>query len=131
MKKNRGTILTDLLLSLTIGVLVFAMFVSILDVYKKVKIDSTWLQNEIGLVQLQYHLMLAYDIEVLGDELSYIIVDDKYVLRLVNERLMQQPGTLIFLLDIQEVEFVCEDDAVFINYVYKEKNYNQILVYNE
>ena len=131
MKKSRGTILIDLLLAMSLSIFILGIFSSIVRLYSRLRIDSEAMQNRIGLVQLQYYLMAAYDFQVDGDELRYMVAEREYVLRISNRRLIQQPGTLIFLLGIEDCEFSQEEEGIEFSYVYREKSYKVNISYQQ
>ena len=129
MKKNSGTILIDLLLALSLSLVIVYVFSGLIQTYTKVHLDGESLQNRIGFVQLQYYLTLAHQFQIETDELRYMIINEEYVLCISNNRLIQQPGTLIFLLGIEEIEFVQEGDQIILVYLYQGKKYQRIIAY--
>ena len=48
-------------------------------------------------------------------------------LRLVNQNLIIQPGTQIFLMDIESAMFYLENDSVILRYVRKNQEYEVFL----
>ena len=127
MKKNQGSILIDVLLALGVSLALSGIFANLLQLFSHLKPDSESLQNRLGLAQLQYYLLLAYDFQPDGDQLRYLINEEEYILRLSNNRLIQQPGTLIFMLGIQQCEFYWEDETIMMSYLYQETDYEQAL----
>ena len=131
MKKNRGSLLIEALLALCIALILFGFGSSLLNVYARVNFDSTTLQNRLGIIQLREHLYLATNIEISDDELTYMIKKDSYRLGLLNGRLVQQPGTLIFLLNIEELDFVLEDEVIIMSYKADNREWKASLVYGQ
>ena len=129
MKKSRGFILIEMLLALSIALIVLSTVNLALSVLSKAEFSADQLQNQIGIVQLRRHLFTAYDFVVEEDSLNYWLGADNYTLRLVNNRLIQQPGTLIFLVNIEECEFSQEEEVITLRYVSQERNYEEDLAY--
>ncbi len=129
MKKNPGSILIDMLLALSLSLFLAGVFSNIVSLYSKIQFNSYSLQNRLGLVQLQYYLMLAYQFQVDGEELRYMIADQEYTLRLSNGRLIQQPGTLIFLLDIEDCEFSLEEEEIILTYTFHNFSITRKIAY--
>jgi len=131
MKKNRGSLLIEALLALCIALILFGLGSALLQVYCKVAFDSATLQNSLGIIQLREHLYLAADIEISDDELTYKIENDSYKLALVNRRVIQQPGTLIFLIDVDELEFILEDEAIIMSFKTDKRQWKEGIVYGQ
>jgi len=81
------------------------------------------LQDEIGIYQLQILLAKNEIIEVDDDEIQYKSYTSDCKISLVNNRLISQPGTLIFLLNIDEINFFEEDDLIYLRFVRDEKEF--------
>ena len=129
MKQKRGSILIETLLGLSLAIMVLGIMGKTVELCSYIKFDSILLQNQIGIIQLREHLLKAYDFTVEEDVLSYCIEDEYYRLSLVNNRLMQQSGTLIFLLDVDTCSFEEVDEAIFINYESKGNIYSRLICY--
>lgn len=67
-------------------------------------------------MDLRRVMLIAYDIEVSDYEINFTYHNDDYVLRYVNNKLIMQPGTQIYLNDILDVNFSKEDNSIYVNY---------------
>lgn len=83
------------------------------------------IQDEIGILQLQQYLAIAYDIEVTDNELVFIINEEEHVVKQANNNLMMKPGTLFIMHDIDQVNFYCEADIIVLKYCRNNKIYEK------
>ncbi len=128
-KKSAGFINLEIILYLSIALLLVNILVPAVRLISLISFDSVEIQNRLGIIQIRKHLNYAYYIEVYDDYLEYYINDKQYTLSLVNNRLIQQPGTLIFMLDLQEVEFFQDDFTVYLKYLEDKTYYEQIVTF--
>ena len=103
------------------------MTVQVISITRNVLKDSTPLQDQIALVQLRHYLAVAYDIELQPTMISFQRQHEEMRLRLVNQNLIIQPGTQIFLMDIESAMFHLENDSVILRYVRKNQEYEVFL----
>ena len=89
--------------------------------------DKTPLQDQIALVQLRHYLAVAYDIELEPTTISFQRQQEEMRLRLVNQNLIIQPGTQIFLMNIENAMFYLEKDSVILRYVRDNQEYEVFL----
>jgi len=122
-KPQAGWWLIELALSLWVMIMITTTTVLILNSISHLPFSTSKIQNLLGLEQLRLHLALAYEIEVYPDELVYQLNEEEFHLALVNQRLIQTPGTYIFLIELQNVEFFNEGDQIFLEWTNDEKTY--------
>lgn len=103
------------------------MTVQVISITRNVLKDSTPLQDQIALVQLRHYLAVAYDIELQPTMISFQRQHEEMRLRLVNQNLIIQPGTQIFLMDIESAMFYLENDSVILRYVRENQEYEVFL----
>ncbi|MFV0255687.1 MAG: hypothetical protein ACK5G7_06135 [Erysipelotrichaceae bacterium] len=115
MKKHDGFLLVEALFSIIIASFLVLIISVIIQAFTILEFDDSVVQNRLGVIQLRDYLNKALLFEVDDFELTYYIGWDCYTLSLVNGRLIQQPGTLIFLVDIDEVSFYY-DDYIYLEY---------------
>lgn len=128
MKKNNGFVLVEVLFSLLIGCIIVIAISALILTLSNLKFNSIEIQNRMGIIQLRNYLRKALLFEGGGEEISYYFGWEKYTLKLVNKRLIQQPGTLIFLVDIDNVYLSYNDDLV-LEYCRKEKCVEEVIAY--
>ena len=103
------------------------MTVQVISITRNVLKDRTPLQDQIALVQLRHYLAVAYDIELQPTMISFQRQHEEMRLRLVNQNLIIQPGTQIFLIDIESAMFYLENDSVILRYVRENQEYEVFL----
>ena len=103
------------------------MTVQVISITHNVFKDRTPLQDQIALVQLRHYLAVAYDIELQPTMISFQRQHEEMRLRLVNQNLIIQPGTQIFLMDIESAMFYLENDSVILRYVRENQEYEVFL----
>ena len=103
------------------------MTVQVISITRNVLKDRTPLQDQIVLVQLRHYLAVAYDIELQPTMISFQRQHKEMRLRLVNQNLIIQPGTQIFLMDIESAMFYLENDSVILRYVRENQEYEVFL----
>jgi len=103
------------------------MTVQVISITRNVLKDRTPLQDQIALVQLRHYLAVAYDIELQPTMISFQRQHEEMRLRLVNQNLIIQPGTQIFLMNIESAMFYLENDSVILRYVRENQEYEVFL----
>lgn len=86
-------------------------------------------ENRIGLVQLRRMIALGKDYDVQLSELCMNFRDDDTCFYEVNNRLIQTPGTQIYLLNVSYVEFSEKDQIITMTYEMNEEIYEEIIGY--
>ena len=103
------------------------MTVQVISITRNVLKDRTPLQDQIALVQLRHYLAVAYDIELQPTMISFQRQHEEMRLRFVNQNLIIQPGTQIFLMNIESAMFYLENDSVILRYVRENQEYEVFL----
>ena len=119
--------LTRLLLALIITVTILPLCAMSFRYAADLTCDYNEVNDEIALFQLREILLIAYDLEISYDRLSFVYQNDDFRLSLVNRKLILQPGTQIFLNDIDTLYFYENHDTVFLHYERQNKSYDTIL----
>lgn len=115
MRSQRGSLIIDVLLSILVLVSLVSVVPSFLRTQKRRETYSLW-QDEIALAQLRRELTLAKDLSFENHQLHYRLGQQEKVLLLVNEKLILQPGTQIFLEKIQFVSFEEFEKKIYLVY---------------
>lgn len=126
--RNSGVILTDFLISLFVVALMCPLMVSSIALVQNRKADIQSVQDEIAIAQLQRILIISDMYEIHGDELAFVNQERSMYLRKVNGNLIIQPGTQIFLVDVDDVQFSEENKLITLTYSRQGKEYERILV---
>lgn len=129
MRNRRGAILIDLLITICIVMILIPVTMACISSMKDANRFDPLLQDEIALFQLRKRLILAYDIQYQQNEIRYMYQGREERLSKVNQNLIVQPGTLIFLSQIDDCFFKEENGAVFVIYERDGKTFAKILLH--
>ena len=129
-RRNRqsGTVLTDFLISLLIVVVMCPVVVSALSVLFSANISFQSVQDEIALAQLRKILLISDHISVSTEEIGFRYQGKDMVLHKVRGKLIIQPGTQIFITDVQNVSFSENGRYISVTYERDNKKNERILV---
>lgn len=117
-----GLIITITMLPICIEAFIFT---------SNIGFDYNQINDEIALCELREQLLISYDMEVNSNELRFIYKNKNYTLSMVNEKLLLQPGTQIYLNDIDDINFEVMNGCIYINYQRDNKEYEKILCKQE
>lgn len=125
---NKGFSYTRTIIALLVITSILPIVYSCFDYVARFKFNYSEVTDELTLIDLRRVLLLSYDLEIHEQELSFIYHNDNYVLRYVNDKLILQPGTQIYLNDIREVNFFIKNDCLYMHYVTNdEKEYEKVI----
>ena len=126
MSNRKGFALVEVLVAILTVCICTPILVSVISLMRTSLKDRTSLQDQIALVQLRRYLAVAYDIELLPSSLTFQRQHEEMRLSVVNQNLIVQPGTQMFLMDIEAALFYLEGDSVMLRYV---RNHHEYEVY--
>ena len=121
MSNRRGFALIEILICILTVCICIPITVQVLSIVRSV------LKDQIALVQLRHYLAVAYDIELEPTTITFQRQHEEMRLRLVNQNLIIQPGTQIFLMNIESAMFYLEKDSVILRYVKDNQEYEVFL----
>lgn len=127
MSNRKGFALVEVLVAVLTVCICIPIMVSVISLMRTSLKDRTSLQDQIALVQLRRYLAVAYDIELLPSSLTFQRQHEEMRLSVVNQNLIVQPGTQMFLMDIEAVLFYLEGDSVMLRYVRDNQEYEVFL----
>lgn len=93
----------------------------------KLTFDYDIINDEIALSQLRQTLLIAYDMEIEDDSISFRYKNNIFSLNYVNNKLIMQPGTQIILNNIDYVSFIEKDNCIYVNYERRNLEYESII----
>ena len=85
------------------------------------------ISDELCLNQLREILLISYDLDCSYDCLRFIYQNKDFTVSEVNEKLILQPGTQIYLTNYDEVHFERKDGCIYVCYSRRNQNYERIL----
>jgi len=127
MSNRKGFALVEVLVAILTVCICIPILVSVISLMRTSLKDRTSLQDQIALVQLRRYLAVAYDIELLPSSLTFQRQHEEMRLSVVNQNLIVQPGTQMFLMDIEAALFYLEGDSVMLRYVRDNQEYEVFL----
>ena len=127
MSKRKGFALVEILVAVLTVCICIPILVSVISLMHTSLKDRTSLQDQIALIQLRRYLAVAYDIELLPSSLTFQRQQEEMRLSVVNQNLIVQPGTQMFLMDIETALFYLEGDSVMLRYVRNQQEYEVYL----
>ena len=120
MSNEKGFIHTRTLIALLITLSILPIIVNAYKIVGNFKFNYDYATNEMTLMDLRRVLLLAYDLKINEHELNFIYHNENYVLRLVNEKLILQPGTQIYLDHLNEINFYVDNECLYLRYITTE-----------
>ena len=127
MSNRKGFALVEVLVAVLTVCICIPIMVSVISLMRTSLKDRTSLQDQIALVQLRRYLAVAYDIELLPSSLTFQRQHEEMRLSVVNQNLIVQPGTQMFLMNIEAALFYLEGDSVMLRYVRDNQEYEVFL----
>ena len=127
MSNRKGFALIEVLVAVLTVCICIPIMVSVISLMRTSLKDRTSLQDQIALVQLRRYLAVAYDIELLPSSLIFQRQHEEMRLSVVNQNLIVQPGTQMFLMDIEAALFYLEGDSVMLRYIRDNQEYEVFL----
>ena len=127
MSNRKGFALVEVLVAVLTVCICIPIMVSVISLMRTSLKDRISLQDQIALVQLRRYLAVAYDIELLPSSLTFQRQHEEMRLSVVNQNLIVQPGTQMFLMDIEAALFYLEGDSVMLRYVRDNQEYEVFL----
>ena len=127
MSNRKGFALVEVLVAILTVCICIPILVSVISLMRTSLKDRTSLQDQIALVQLRRYLAVAYDIELLPSSLTFQRQHEEMRLSVVNQNLIVQPGTQMFLMDIEAALFYLEGDSVMLRYIRDNQEYEVFL----
>lgn len=116
------TLLAVLIISLMLPIVTTA-FVYTSDI----EFNYNQINDELALMQLRELLLIAYDVNVDNNSIEFVYKNKNFHLNNINNKLILQPGTQIFLNDIDDAYFTCKDNCIYLNYERDNTKYETII----
>ena len=105
------------MLALSVICFLSGITVPILNALSHIKTRTeTFYQDEMGIYQLQLELALHDVLEVNYDSILYRKNNDTFILHIVNDKLLSQPGSEDFIHGISEAVFEVEDRIIWFSF---------------
>lgn len=89
------------------------------------------ISDELALAQLREQMLITYDLYNSNDEIDFIYKNKNYKLSQVNNKLILQPGTQIYLNDIDDLHFENRGNIIYVVYTRKNKEFERAICKKE
>lgn len=126
--RRRGFISINTLVAFIVTLSIIPLAVSVISSVANINISYTEVNDELALLDLRRKLLIVYDVKNNGNSLSFIYDNDDFELSLINNRLVLTPGYQMFLDDIDYIDFVEEENSIYIRYGRKNKEYKTPII---
>lgn len=119
------------LLGLIITITMLPICIEIFMFTSDIEFNYNQINDEIALAQLREQMLIAYDMYVYSDQIDFIYKNKEFRLSLVNNKLILQPGTQIYLNDIDGLRFDERNESVYVIYERDNKIYERVICQKE
>ena len=119
------------LIGLIITITMLPICISAFRYTSDITFEYNEISDELAIYQLRQQLLIAYDMQCNKDELSFIYKNKQYRLSLVNNKLILQPGTQIYLNDIDYLYFDYRGETIYVVYERDNKKYERAICKKE
>ena len=87
--------------------------------------------DEVSLCQLREMMLIAYDSTFSWNALQFRYKNKECILSQVGDKLLLQPGTQIFLADLDELHFQEKNGVIYVCYRRGKQEYERVLASRE
>ena len=127
MRYRKAYTLIEVSLSLMILNLVVLLWVYLFNALSHFEANIDQRENRIGLIQLRRMLALGKEINIEFDELCMNFRDEETCFYEVNHRLIQTPGTQIYLINVENVMFEEKDEVYILSYTLNDLEFESVI----
>ena len=85
------------------------------------------ISDELALCELREILLIAYDKKTSYSQFDFIYQNKDFSLSLINRKLILQPGTQIYLYDVDDLHFETRGNTVYVIYEKHNKQYERAI----
>ena len=115
------------LIGLIITITMLPICISAYNYTSSLKFDYNEINDEIALMQLRELMLITYDLDITDRQLSFRYKNKTFTLSLVNNKLILQPGTQIYLNDIDDLYFDTKNNCIYVIYERNNNIYERVL----
>ena len=97
----------------------------------RIPFEYNEVSDELALAELREILLIAYDMRVSYSSLDFLYQNKDFSLSLVNRKMLLQPGTQIYLNDIDELHFEERGTVIYVIYERNNRKYERAIGANK
>ena len=127
--RRRGFFLDQFLIPLFIALIFLPLINSCILILSSSFRFNEEIQDTIALAQLRHIMFVSDEYQVYDSVIYCQYHHEPAEIRQVNRNLLLQPGTQIFLTDVDYLSFFSEGQVIGIEYTRKDRQYRRILVH--
>ena len=116
------------LIGLIIAVILLPLFLMAFRYVTEIGFDYDQVNDEIAISQLREQMLISYDLKFTRNMLTFRYKNDDFRLSEVNGMLLLQPGTQIYLNDVDSLHFEKRNRCIYVVYERNGKEYEQVIV---
>lgn len=120
--RNHGYALSDLLVTMLLVSMLLPVCTGCIILLPQLTAFTEDVQDETALYQLRRIGMMAYDPVCTSSSLTFTYRHKEWTLHMVNDHLILQPGTQIFLSAIDSASFTIENEVIYVVYTRQGKS---------
>ncbi|MBQ2658578.1 MAG: hypothetical protein IJF87_08435 [Erysipelotrichaceae bacterium] len=115
------------LIGLIVTAALLPLFLLAFRYVTEIGFDYDQINDEIAISQLREQMLICYDLKFSRDVLRFRYKNDDFRLSLVNNMLLLQPGTQIYLNDVDSLYFEKRNGCIYVVYERDGKKYEQVI----
>ena len=116
------------LVGLIITAALLPLFLLAFRYVTEIGFDYNQINDEIAISQLREQMLISYDLKFSRNMLAFRYKNDDFRLSEVNGMLLLQPGTQIYLNDVEGLYFEKRNGCIYVVYERDGKEYEQVIV---
>ncbi len=115
------------LIGLIVTAALLPLFLLTFRYVTEIGFDYDQINDEIAISQLREQMLICYDLKFSRDVLRFRYKNDDFRLSLVNNMLLLQPGTQIYLNDVDSLYFEKRNGCIYVVYERDGKEYELVI----
>lgn len=123
MHNRKAFTLIESLLALSIFTTSLMLIYHALNLLKFIDLNGIERQNFLGIIELRRQISLGHSFSIKGDELCMDYQAEESCLYLSNQKLIQSPGTIIYLIEVEDLSWNQDQQNIYIEYVLYGESY--------
>lgn len=123
MFNRKAFTLIESLLSLAVVSITLSIFLNAYQLLKDIHHDSVDRQNFLGLMELRRIIAMGHTFSIHHDELCMDYQADESCFYLSHQKLIQSPGTIIYMIDLEDLYFSRDEGSLYLNYLLNDVEY--------